>query len=137
MNYSFLSTYLSLLFLGAWFSILFIQSGLDKITDWKGNLDWLKSHFSKTPFSKSVPQMLGIVAISETAAGMLCLIGTLYFAYSYNGMVLFWGFALSLLDFVMLFFGQRIAKDYAGAATLQAYFIAGIIGLLLSGNFSH
>ncbi len=29
-------------------SILFIQSGLDKVFDWKGNLEWLTGHFSKT-----------------------------------------------------------------------------------------
>lgn len=27
-------------------AILFLQSGLDKIIDWKGNLTWLKGHLS-------------------------------------------------------------------------------------------
>ena len=29
-------------------SILFLQSSIDKIYDWKGNIDFFKSHFSKT-----------------------------------------------------------------------------------------
>jgi len=34
---------------------------------------------------------------------------------------------------VMLFFGQRIAKDYAGASGLVSYFIVAVVGLLLLG----
>ena len=36
------------LFAGLLVAILFIQSGLDKVFDWKGNLEWLTGHFSKT-----------------------------------------------------------------------------------------
>jgi hypothetical protein len=35
-------------------AILFIQSGLDKVFDWAGNLGWLKGHFEKTSW-KSRP----------------------------------------------------------------------------------
>ena len=31
-------------------AILFLQSGLDKVVDKKGNLDWLSSHFANSPF---------------------------------------------------------------------------------------
>jgi putative oxidoreductase len=43
---------------------------------------------------------------------------------------------LAMTTFLMLFFGQRVAKDYAGAATIAIYFgvvIGGI--LLLNSNF--
>ena len=33
------------LFAGLLVAILFIQSGLDKGFDWKGNLEWLTGHF--------------------------------------------------------------------------------------------
>ena len=36
-------------------AILFLQSGLDKIFDWKGNLSWLKSHFGSSPLKSVVP----------------------------------------------------------------------------------
>jgi len=37
--------------------ITFLQSGIDKVTDWGGNLSWLKGHFKDTP-------MKGIVHLS-------------------------------------------------------------------------
>ena len=40
-------------------SILFIQSGLDKVFDWKGNLEWLNGHFSKTFLGGFVPILVG------------------------------------------------------------------------------
>ena len=36
-------------------AILFLQSGLDKVVDKKGNLDWLRSHFANSPFKNFVP----------------------------------------------------------------------------------
>jgi len=41
----------------------------------------------------------------------------------------FVGTALSAVALVMLFFGQRIAKDYAGAGGLVPYFILAVINL--------
>ncbi|HLT50543.1 MAG TPA: hypothetical protein VKZ93_01225, partial [Arenibacter sp.] len=45
--------------------ITFIQSSMDKVLDWKGNLSWLKGHFSKTPFRNLVPILLGSVMVME------------------------------------------------------------------------
>jgi putative oxidoreductase len=41
------------------------------------------------------------------------------------------GLGLSGLALVMLFFGQRVAKDYPGAAVLASYFGVALIGLWL------
>jgi hypothetical protein len=43
------------------------------------------------------------------------------------------GVALSVLALLMLFFGQRMAKDYAGAAGLVPYFVVACGGLALMG----
>ena len=40
------------------------------------------------------------------------------------------GFILFSIDLIALVFGQRIAKDYVGAAVLVNYFVITIIGLL-------
>ncbi len=45
--------------------ITFLQSGFDKITDWNGNVSWLKEHFSKTPFKNSVPLLVGIILVMD------------------------------------------------------------------------
>ena len=31
----------------AFLAVLFLQSGIDKVTDRRGNLDWLTGHFAK------------------------------------------------------------------------------------------
>ena len=50
-------------------SIVMIQSGLDKVIDWKGNQSFLVEHFSKTFLSKLVNPLLLSILILEIAAG--------------------------------------------------------------------
>jgi hypothetical protein len=45
--------------------------------------------------------------------------------------VALWGAELATLNIVMLFLGQRIAKDYAGAASLVPYFLLCVGTVLL------
>ncbi|MGI9056698.1 MAG: DoxX family protein, partial [Pyrinomonadaceae bacterium] len=61
------------------FGILFIQSGLDKVFDWKGNLEWLTGHFSKTFLRGTVPPMLATITVMELATGFLSAVGIVYF----------------------------------------------------------
>jgi hypothetical protein len=47
----------------------------------------------------------------------------------------FYGAALAAISLVALFFGQRMAKDYPGAATLVPYFLLALSALyLLAGR---
>jgi hypothetical protein len=32
-------------------AILFLQSGIDKVVDRRGNLEWLNGHFAKSPLA--------------------------------------------------------------------------------------
>ena len=59
----------------AFLAITFLQSGLDKIFDWKGNVVWLKEHFSKTFMANMVPLNVAIVLILELIAGILSVLG--------------------------------------------------------------
>ncbi len=111
--------------------ITFIQSGLDKLIDWKGNLSWLKGHFAKTSLSQVVPVMLAIVLISELLSGILSMIGIWDIIINGNTTVAFYGAILSCLSLLMLLLGQRIAKDYQGAQTLVIYFIPAIFLVFL------
>ena len=47
-------------------TITFLQSGIDKITDWKGNLSFIKGHFENSPLKNTVPLLLGIVFIIQS-----------------------------------------------------------------------
>ena len=111
-------------------SIVMIQSGLDKVIDWKGNQSFLVEHFSKTFLSKLVNPLLLSILILEIAAGVLCLFGSFISLIHNNTQFIKIGFILVAIDLIALVFGQRIAKDYVGAAVLVNYFVLTIIGLL-------
>lgn len=111
-------------------AITFLQSGIDKVLDYQGNLGWLKGHFAKTFLAPTVPLLLVVVTACELAAGTLCALGGgLLLLDPRNTQIAFWGLFLSGIALLMLFFGQRIAKDYAGAATLVCYFVPVLLGL--------
>tara|TARA_R110000868_G_scaffold65280_1_gene195445 strand:- start:591 stop:986 length:396 start_codon:yes stop_codon:yes gene_type:complete len=111
--------------------ITFLQSGIDKLVDWKGNLSWLKEHFSKSPLKNMVPLMLVIVLIMEMIATFLS-IGGIYQILVFNKtQFAFYGALISCFSLLMLLFGQRMAKDYEGAKTIAIYFIPAMFLLFL------
>ena len=116
--------------IGFFLSIALLQSGLDKIIDRKGNLEWLSGHFSNSPLRGLVPLLLNVVTVLEIFAGSCSLIGSFVNLVNGNNMLLTAGLLVAALNFLALFFGQRIAKDYEGAAVLVNYFILNILGLL-------
>jgi uncharacterized membrane protein YphA (DoxX/SURF4 family) len=115
-------------------AICFLQSGLDKVLDFKGNLAWLNGHFAKSPLRGQVAPMLVVVTILECAAGALCAVGVVQIILSSDMKLALLGAELAALNIVMLFFGQRVAKDYAGAAALVPYFIVCVGAILLLGR---
>lgn len=114
-------------------TILFLQSGIDKVVDKKGNLEWLSSHFSNSPFKNSVPLLLFTVTVVELFSGILNLIGIVYLIKDGSSTFAVFGTLLASLALIMLFLGQRIAKDYAGAQSLVSYFILTIVTLIFFG----
>ena len=116
--------------IGFFLSIALLQSGLDKIIDRKGNLEWLSGHFSNSPLRGLVPLLLNVVTVLEIFAGSCSLIGSFVNLVNDNNMLLTAGLLVAALNFLALFFGQRIAKDYEGAAVLVNYFILNVLGLL-------
>jgi len=111
--------------------ITFMQSGIDKILDWKGNIEFIKSHFKNSPLRNNVPLLLAIILTIEIAAGIFMIIGT-YQIYS-SGLkeIALIGVELSAIALIFLLIGQRLAKDYAGAMTLAIYFIITLFGVFL------
>ena len=115
----------------AMLAILFVQSGLDKVIDFAGNLAWLQGHFSKTPLRGQVKAMLVTVTVTEILAGFVSAAGALVIAFDGRTAVATWGAQLAALNIVMLFLGQRVAKDYAGAASLVPYFVLSVGAIVL------
>jgi uncharacterized membrane protein YphA (DoxX/SURF4 family) len=116
--------------IGLFLSIALLQSGSDKIIDRKGNLEWLSGHFSNSPLRGLVPLLLNVVTVLEIFAGGCTLIGSFLNLVNGNNMLLTIGLLIAALNFLALFVGQRIAKDYEGAAMLVNYFILNVLGLL-------
>ena len=115
--------YLTQIFGSALLAILFLQSGIDKVIDHRGNLEWLKGHFAKSPLAGVVPVLLTAITLLEVAAGALSAIGCLMLILSGETTIAFYGAVSSAVVLIALFFGQRMAKDYAGAAVLVPYFL--------------
>jgi diacylglycerol kinase len=119
------------IFSSAFLAILFLQSGIDKIIDHRGNLEWLKGHFAKSPLAGVVPVLLMAITLLEVAAGALSAIGCLMLIVSRETTIAFYGAVSSAVALIALFLGQRMAKDYAGAAVLVPYFLLTLVTIYL------
>jgi hypothetical protein len=115
----------------AFLAILFLQSGIDKVVDRRGNLEFLQGHFAKSPLAGMVPLLVTVITILETASGALSAIGCVIIILTRDPTVAFYGAVISAISIVALFFGQRLAKDYAGAAILVPYFLLILIAIHL------
>lgn len=111
--------------------VTFLQSGADKLFDWKGNVSFIKEHFKNSPLKNSVPILLAIILILEIVAGVLMLIGVYELYTSEANEFALLGVELSAIVLIFLLIGQRLAKDYAGAMSLAVYFIISLWGVYL------
>jgi len=114
-------------------AILFLQSGLDKVINYKGNLEWLTGHFAKSPLKGTVGLLMPVITILEVAAGALCAIGIGTLLISGDTQHGYIGCLLSALSLLALFFGQRLAQQYEGAENLTTYFLIALLGIYMLG----
>ena len=113
------------------FAVVFIQSAVDKLTDRDGNIAYFSDHFkgSALPVA-AVPLLFWMLTALEGTAGALCALGLLLGDFLGKGFgVSACGVSIAGLALLALLGGQRLAKDYAGAAVLAAYFAVALIGL--------
>ena len=96
-----------------------------------GNHEWLKQHFAKSPLAGVVPALVTAITILELAAGVLSGVGCLALIVLRDSTVAFYGAVISAVAIIALFFGQRMAKDYAGAAVLVPYFLVTLVAIYL------
>lgn len=128
---NFLSNYPTEVLILLFLTITFIQSGADKLIDWKGNLSFIKEHFKSSPLKNSVPILLGVILVIEIIAGALMAIGIYQLFTSEAKEIALLGIELSAITLIFLLIGQRLAKDYAGAMSLAVYFIITLLGVFL------
>jgi hypothetical protein len=118
-------------------AILFLQSGFDKVLNYQGNQAYLNDYFKNSILAKTVGVLMPVITLLEVAAGVLCAIGTLLmflrFDVTLGNFLAQIGMLLSTVTILCLFFGQRMAKDYAGAASMTGYFFLALLGLYFLG----
>jgi uncharacterized membrane protein YphA (DoxX/SURF4 family) len=126
------STKIGFLLILSFFSIVFIQSGLDKVFDHKGNLSFLRNLLGKF-FNQSLITLAFIsVTVLELFSGFLCLAGVFYTLFYDSSLIGLVGLIVGSVALLVLLFGQRVSKNYEGAKTITIYFILSIIGVLLA-----
>lgn len=112
-------------------TVTFLQSGIDKLFDWKGNVAFIKDHFKNSPLKNTVPLLLAIILVLEIVAGFCMLFGIYELYTSGAKEIALLGTELCAVTLIFLLIGQRLAKDYAGAMSLAVYFIITLWGLFL------
>ncbi|MEN8702562.1 MAG: DoxX family membrane protein [Polaribacter sp.] len=128
---NFLSNYPTEVLVLLFLTVTFLQSGIDKLFDWNGNVSFIKDHFKNSPLKNSVPLLLAIVLILEIIAGLLMTFGVYQLYTSGAKEIALLGTELCAVVLIFLLIGQRLAKDYAGAMSLAVYFIVTLLGVYL------
>ena len=110
---------------------IYLQSSIDKIIDRQGNLDFMAEHFAGTPLAGNFHYGLVVVTVTELLAGMLSAAGVIYLLLGWGAVPGIVGALFAGISSCILMAGQRLAKDYVGAAALVPYFLIAIIGLYI------
>ncbi len=119
----------------AFLAILFLQSGLDKVFNYKANKEWITSHFAKSPLAPFSALLMPLITLLEVAAGAVSAVGIVVLLVYQDPNIGLLGAQLSAVSILSLFFGQRMAQDYEGAATLTTYFLICLVALYTLWNF--
>ncbi|MCS5525332.1 MAG: DoxX family protein [Candidatus Poseidoniia archaeon] len=110
---------------------IYLQSGIDKIVDRQGNLDFMGEHFSGTILAGSFHYGLTTITVTELLAGALSATGVVWLLLGWGAVPGMVGALFAGISSCILMAGQRLAKDYVGAAALVPYFLIAIIGLYI------
>ena len=127
----FLSNYPTEVLILFFLIVTFVQSGIDKLLDWNGNVSFISDHFKNSPLKNSVPLLLGVILILEIIAGGLMIFGVYQLYTSGVKKIALLGIELCAVVLIFLLIGQRLAKDYAGAMSLAVYFLITLLGVYL------
>lgn len=111
-------------------AITFLQSSFDKISDYKGNLEYFRVQFAKSPLKNMVGFLLPVLTVLEAATGLTCVAGNVTRLFFHSSTMMGISLVVGSVTLLSLLIGQRLAKDYVGAAAITGYFIVAMFGLL-------
>ena len=113
----------------AFLSIVFLQSGLDKVINYKQELGWIQQKFSRNALYNYIGILFLLLTVFEVMSGMLTFFGVVLIFVGQSSDLALVGVWVSVITLLMLIFGQRITKDYTGSASLVPYFIVGVLAI--------
>ena len=111
--------------------ITYVISSFEKISDWTGNVNFIKAHFKNSPLKNNVPFLLTILLMIEITASILMIVGVYQIYTSEIKEIALIGIELSAISIIFMLIGQRLAKDYPGAMSLGVYFLITVFGVYL------
>ncbi len=110
-------------------AIVFLQSGFDKLFNFKKELAWVRQKFARNFLHGFISPIFIVLTFAEILSGIVATAGVIQLLFTNDSTLAIYGTAASCATVLMLIFGQRFTKDYSGAATLVPYFIVAILGL--------
>lgn len=111
--------------------ITFLMSFIDKVSDWKGSILFLKSHFSETFIKPLIPITLVIIIALEALTTVFCSLGIFELITEKSTKFSLVGSIISCFILLLFLLGQRIAKDFDGARNITVYFIVSVFAVFL------
>mgnify|MGYP004260682129 FL=1 len=111
-------------------AITFLQSAIDKIIDRNGNLKYFELHFANSMLEGFTKLSLSLLTVLELTGGLMLVYGIYYALAERETLWIFYGFVWLSITIIVLLTGQRLAKDYVGAADLVPYFMLVMLGIM-------
>ena len=110
-------------------AIVFLQSGFDKLFNFKKELAWIRQKFARNILYRFISPIFIVLTFAEILSGIIAAVGVIQLLFFKDSTLAIYGAVATCTTLLMLLFGQRFTKDYSGAATLVPYFIVAILGL--------
>nr|WP_317631128.1 DoxX family protein [uncultured Flavobacterium sp.] len=111
--------------------ITYAISSYEKLSDFKGNLAWMKPHFSNSILKNNVPLALSLLVIFEVLTAITSIIALAYLLINQQTEYLIYANYFNLISLFLMLIAQRFAKDFDGARTIVIYLIPSLIALLV------
>lgn len=111
--------------------ITYVISSYEKLSDFKGNIAWMKPHFSQSVLKNVVPLALGILVFFEVLTAVIALFSIYKLLLTSDTLALIYANYLNLICLFLMLIAQRLAKDFDGARTIVIYLIPSLMALLL------
>ncbi|WP_066223081.1 DoxX family protein [Formosa haliotis] len=111
--------------------ITFLMSFIDKVSDWNGNISFLKAHFQNTFVPPLIPVTLIFIVILEALVAVFCSLGLYDIIFENTSNYALIGAIISCIILLIFLIGQRIAKDFDGARNITIYFIVSVFAVFL------